>query len=538
MNGSARTDQPERYDAVVVGAGFAGLRTLYRLRELGLSVRVIEAGDDVGGTWYWNRYPGARCDVYSVDYSYSFSEELQQEWVWSERYATQPEILSYIRHVAERFDLTRDISLSTRVTAAEPYADGSGWTVHTDAGSLECSYLIMAVGCLSSTKLPNFDGLDTFSGEWYHTGAWPHEPIDFTGKRVGVVGTGSSGIQIIPRIAETAAELTVFQRTPNFSIPAYNGPLPAEELQEVKSHYAERRQASRMSPTGYPSPAPQRSALDFDDAERTAIFEEEWKKAGFGFILTFSDLLLSEAANATAADFIRSKIAEVVDDPATAELLSPRGYPFGAKRPCVDSHYFQTFNRENVSLVDVLTDPIQAITPNGLKTTTADHDLDVLVFATGYDAMTGSLTKPDIRGLDGTLLRDKWADGPMTYLGLMSAGFPNLFIIAGPGSPSVLGNVVVSIEQHVDWLADLLQSARADGVTSIDVSADAEAQWIDEVNATADATLYPAGNSWYLGPVRPGRRRMFMPYAGGLRRYRRRCDNVAKDGYEGFVFSK
>jgi cyclohexanone monooxygenase len=539
MTSTVQTDRPDPYDAVVVGAGFAGLRTLYRLRGIGLCVRVLEAGDDVGGTWYWNRYPGARCDVYSVDYSYSFSEELDQEWVWSERYATQPEILKYIHHVADRFDLRRDVQLRTRVVAADPFPDGSGWTVRTDTGeTLRCSYLIMAVGCLSSTKLPTFEGLDTFTGEWYHTGDWPHRPIDFTGKRVGVIGTGSSGIQIIPQLAETAGELTVFQRTPNFSIPAYNGPLSADELAEVKANYPQRRQDARMSPTGYPLPAPQRSALDFDDAERNAIYEQEWKRAGFGFILTFSDLLLSEAANATAADFIRRKIAEVVDDPRTAEMLTPKGYPFGAKRPCVDSNYFTTFNRDNVSLVDVLSDPIQAITPNGLKTMASEYQLDVLVFATGFDAMTGSLLNPDIRSLDGTLLKDKWANGPMTYLGLMSAGYPNLFVIAGPGSPSVLGNVVVSIEQHVEWLAGLLDHIRSEEFISVDASSEAELNWIDEVNATADATLYPQGNSWYLGPHVPGHRRMFMPYAGGLRRYRRRCDQIAQNGYDGFVFSK
>jgi cyclohexanone monooxygenase len=536
MSRQAQTDRTS-YDAVVVGAGFGGLRTLYRLRRMGLSVRVLESGDDIGGTWYWNRYPGARCDVYSVDYSYSFSAELDQEWVWSERYATQPEILTYIRHVAERFDLRRDIQLDTRVVAADPYSDGTGWTVRTDAGEVfDCTYLVMAVGCLSSTKLPAFEGLETFHGEWYHTGDWPHRPIDFSGKRVGVIGTGSSGIQIIPQLAETAAELTVFQRTPNFSIPAYNGPLAAGELAAVKAGYPQRREAARMSPTGYPVPAPQRSALDFSDDEREAIYEQEWRKAGFGFILSFSDLLLSEDANATAADFIRGKIAEVVHDPVTAEKLSPRGYPFGAKRPCVDSNYFQTFNRDNVSLVDVLEDPIQAITPNGLKTMAAEYQLDVLVFATGFDAMTGSLVKPDIRGLDERLLRDKWANGPMTYLGVMSAGFPNLFIIAGPGSPSVLGNVVVSIEQHVEWLADLLEHMQTRGIKSVDVSPEAEQSWVDEVNATADATLYPKGNSWYLGPQLPGNRRMFMPYAGGLRRYRRRCDQIAQDGYSGFVF--
>ena len=539
MTSTVQSDRPDFYDAVVVGAGFAGLRTLYRLRAMGLTVRVLEAGDDVGGTWYWNRYPGARCDVYSVDYSYSFSEELDQEWVWSERYATQPEILRYIHHVADRFDLRRDVQLQTRVVGADPFPDGSGWTTRTDTGeTLRSTYLVMAVGCLSSTKLPEFDGLETFTGNWYHTGDWPHRPIDFTGKRVGVIGTGSSGIQIIPQLAESAAELTVFQRTPNFSIPAYNGPLPTEELAEVKANYPQRRQNARMSPTGYPLAAPQRSALDYDEAERTAIYEEEWKKAGFGFILTFSDLLISEAANATAAEFIRGKIAAVVDDPATAEMLTPKGYPFGAKRPCVDSNYFQTFNRANVSLVDVLSDPIQAITPNGLKTMAAEYQLDVLVFATGFDAMTGSLMNPDIRSLDGTLLRDKWANGPITYLGLMSAGYPNLFVIAGPGSPSVLGNVVVSIEQHVEWLADLIEHVRTEKIVSIDVLPETEQKWVDEVNATADATLYPEGNSWYLGPRVPGQRRMFMPYAGGLRRYRRRCDQIAQNGYDGFVFTK
>ena len=523
-------------DMIVVGAGFAGLRTLHRMRGLGLAVRVLEAGADIGGVWNWNRYPGARCDVASADYSYSFSPELDQEWTWSERYATQPEILRYIHHVAERFDLHRDIRLNTRVVSAHFDETAGRWSLTTEGGeTLTALYLVMAVGCLSATRIPAIAGLDTFAGETVHTGDWPTEGVDVAGKRVAVIGTGSSGIQTIPLLAEQAASLTVFQRTPNFSVPARNAPLSPQEQAEIKAGYPARRTALFRSASGMSVPVFKESALDATPEQLRERYESQWGRVGFGFVLSYSDLLLDRRANDTAADFIREKIRERVHDPAIADALLPKDHPFGAKRPCVDSDYFETFNRENVALVDVRQDPILEVTPTGTRTANEHHALDVLVFATGYDAMTGSLLRPDIRGRGGIALRDAWSAGPRTYLGLAVAGFPNMFVIAGPGSPSVLTNVIVSIEQHVDWLADLLATAAERGATTVEAEPDAQRRWVEHVNDAAAKTLYPQADSWYLTAGPPGSPAAFMPYVGGVRGYRRICDEVARTGYEGFA---
>ena len=525
-------------DAVVVGAGFAGLYMLHRLRGLGLSVQVFEAGDGVGGTWYWNRYPGARCDVESMDYSYSFSDELQQEWTWTERYAAQPEILKYINHVADRFDLRRDIKFSTRVTAAVFDDARSRWTVHTDRGDrVSARFCVMATGCLSDAQVPDIKGRETFAGPWYHTGHWPHGGVDFTGQRVGIIGTGSSAIQSIPIIARQASQLVVFQRTPNYSMPAHNAALDPEYEQRVKAGYAEFRRQARESRIGFVVERSGDSALAAAPDEREREYEKRWRRGGLGFSAAYADILTSQEANDTAAEFFRKKIRAIVRDPDVAAALTPTDYPLGTKRLCVDTDYYATFNRDNVSLVDLRKTPIEAITPRGVRTTAAEYAVDSLVFATGFDAMTGALLKMDIRGRGGLALRDKWAAGPRTYLGLAVAGFPNLFTITGPGSPSVLSNMIVSIEQHVDWITDCLRELRAQDRQCIEATAEAEEAWVTHVNDVGHMTLYPRAKSWYMGANVPGKPRIFMPYIGGVGVYRQKCDEVAAAGYVGFTLS-
>ena len=532
------TGRVHDFDAVIVGAGLAGLYMLHRLRGLGLSVRVYEAGGGVGGTWYWNRYPGARCDIESMDYSYSFSDELQQEWRWTERYAGQPEILRYINHVADRFDLRRDIQFETRISAAHYEESAHQWAIRTDGGEqITARFCIMAAGCLSTAQVPNFAGLDTFSGRWYHTGNWPHDGVDFSGQRVGVIGTGASGIQSIPIIAQQAAHLFVFQRTPNFTIPAWNAPLDPNVERSWKADYPERRRKNRESRAGFVVPVNDTPALAAAPDARTREYEARWTRGGFGFTSAFADIGVNRDANETAAAFVRAKIHAIVRDPAVAEMLSPQDHPIGTKRLPLDTNYYETYNRPNVTLVDVRKDPIEAITPTGLRTQDAAYTLDSIVFATGFDAMTGSLLNIDIRGSGGCALKQKWADGPRTYLGIATAGFPNLFLITGPGSPSVLSNMIVSIEQHVDWVADCIAYLRAQRLTAIEATADAENTWVAHVNEVADTTLYPLANSWYVGANIPGKPRVFMPYVGGVGAYRQKCDAVAANDYEGFCLS-
>ncbi len=483
-SGKSHAANPKTYDVVVVGAGFAGMYMLHRLRRLGLSVRVYEQGGDVGGTWYWNRYPGARCDVESMQYSYSFSDELQQEWDWSERYAPQPEILRYANHVADRFKLRPDIALNTRVDRADFDEHANSWSVTTSDGkTVTATYIVLATGCLSNARMPDIKGLSDFKGKVYHTGHWPHERIDFTGRRVGVIGTGSSAIQSVPVIAEQASHLTVFQRTANFSIPARNAALTEQE----------------------------RHALDDGDNERRAKYEQRWSRGGLTFMSVYNNLALDKAANDTAADFVREKIAEIVRDPETARLLQPNNHPIGTKRICIDTDYFATFNRPNVMLVDIKSNPFEEILPNAVRTGGKDYEIDALVLATGFDAMTGSVAKIDIRGRNGQTLNQKWAEGPKTYLGLMSAGFPNLFIITGPGSPSVLSNMIVSIEQHVDWISDCIAFMRDRGLDTMEAKKDAEDNWVAHVNEVAHTTLYPQANSWYMGATSRASRRSSCP---------------------------
>ena len=522
------------FDAVVVGAGFAGLYMLHRLRGEGYRVRVYEAGAGIGGTWYWNRYPGARCDVESMQYSYQFSEELQQEWEWSEKYATQPEILDYAEHVAERFDLHRDIQLNTTVAAAVYDEGGDVWRLELDGGDVVTArYCVMALGCLSTTNKPDFPGLEDFHGAVFHTGEWPHEGVDFTSRRVAVIGTGSSAIQSIPVIAEQAEHLTVFQRTPNFAIPAWNAPLEPDDVRAIKADYAGLRAKAKARQTGVYFLSNEFSAHSVNAAEREAIYEEFWTRGGLSFLGAFDDLLVDETANATAAAFVRAKIREKVANPALADLLAPQTI-IGCKRLCVDSSYFETFNRDNVTLVDVSEDAIDGFNASGLTVAGAAHKFDAVVFATGFDAMTGSFTRIDIRGRDGLHLNRKWEAGPRTYLGLCTAGFPNMFMITGPGSPSVLASMIQTIEQHVDWIVDCMGHMRDKGQVMIEAELVDEDAWVEHVNEAAAKSLRSTCSSWYLGGSIPGRPRVFMPYIGGFPIYVEKCDSVAAADYAGF----
>jgi cation diffusion facilitator CzcD-associated flavoprotein CzcO len=525
------------FDVVVVGAGFAGLYSLYKLRGMGMRVRVFEAGAGVGGTWFWNRYPGARCDIESLDYQYSFSDELLQDWQWSERYPAQGELLRYLEHVAERFDLYRDISLNTRVTSAVLEEDSGLWTITTDTGAAHTRHCIMATGCLSVPKEPEVPGAESYRGEIHHTGRWPNEGVDLTGKRVAVIGTGSSGIQVIPVIAEQAAELTVFQRTPNFSAPAWNGPLDPETAREVVAGYAERRRRIRESLSCLHYPANDKSALEVSEEERERELQQRYEAGGLNMVGAFADVMIDPAANEHVAEFLRRKIRERVADPALAEALTPRSFPWGTKRPCVDTNYYETFNRENVTLVDLRREPLEEIVASGVRTSERTHEVDMIVFATGFDAMTGALNAIDIRGRDGTGLRDLWAEGPRTYLGIGLAGFPNLFLITGPGSPSVFSNMVVAAEQHVDWIADAIEHLRRSGLRSIEPTPEAQEAWVAHVAEIAGMTLVRKANSWYMGANVPGKPRVFMPYLGGFGAYQQRCDEIAAAGYEGFALA-
>jgi cyclohexanone monooxygenase len=528
---------PEPLDAVVVGAGFAGLYALHRLRDdLGLRTVVLEAGDGVGGTWFWNRYPGARCDVESLDYQYAFSRELLEDWHWSERYPRQSEIRAYLEHVADRFDLRRDIRLSTRVAAADWSDADRTWQVTTEAGDVHVArFVVMATGCLSAARIPDIPGLDRFTGRTFHTGAWPDEEVDFSGQRVAVIGTGSSGIQVIPVVAEQAAQLVVFQRTANYSVPAENGPLDPEVAAREIANYDDRRARSRASIGGLPYPEHEGSALDMDEETRRRHLEERARMGGLAMYGAFADTIADPAANEAVARFFHDMIRARVEDPDTAELLVPRDYPVGTKRICVDTGYYETFNRENVTVVDISAGGIDEITPTGVRAGGVDYDVDAIIFATGFDAMTGALLAIDIRGSDGTTLADAWSAGPRTYLGLAIAGFPNLFTITGPGSPSVFSNMVLSIEQHVDWIAGALASMAERGLTRIEASEEAQDEWVAHVNEVADSTLVGQANSWYIGANVPGKPRVFMPYIGGVGPYAERCDAEAAEGYPGFV---
>ena len=537
---AARAGRDSEFDVVIIGAGFAGLYSIYRLRALGLKLKVYEAASGVGGTWFWNRYPGARCDVESMEYSYSFSDELQQEWNWTERYAGQPEILKYLNHVADRYDLRDDIQFNTRVVSAVFDRDTSQWTITTNQGDeITASFCIMATGNLSLPSVPKFKGLESFAGAWYHTGLWPIEDVDFTGRRVGVIGTGSSGIQAIPLIAQQAEHLYVFQRTPNFSLPANNHPLDPEYVKKIKSNYAAIREKARKSKFGnarYDSP--QKSALEDSPEERRRLYEDRWTTGGLNFTRTYKDLLTNKEANETAGEFVRTKIREAVKNDTVADVLAPKDHYIGTKRPCTDTDYYETYNRKNVTLVNVKESSINQIIEHGIQTENAEYALDAIVFATGYDAVTGAILNIDISVKGGTTLAEKWKDGPRAYLGLMASGFPNLFFITGPGSPSVLTNMVCAIEQHVEWLSDCVDHLRKNNFRQIEADPQHEDKWVDHVNDLAANTLYPSAKSWYTGANIPGKPRIFPIYIGGFGVYREKCIEVAAHNYIGFSMIK
>ncbi len=537
----------EKLHVLVVGAGFAGMYILKMLKDAGYNVLVVEEADGVGGTWYWNRYPGARCDVPSLEYSYGFSDDLQQEWEWSSKYSTQPEILEYANHVANRFDLKRYIRFGQRVMSATYLEETKSWYVVTSSGNqFESKYCIMATGSISAINKPKFAGLDSFKGDWYLTGRWPHENVDLSGKSVGIIGTGSTGVQTIPMIAEKAKQLTVFQRTANYSIPARNRSLGPEEVKEIKSNYGAVRERQRQTKAGimvrieedfdnYMTVNPgMKSALEVSEDERAKEYQQRWEKGFHGFLAGYTDIGLNENANETAAEFVRSKIRETVKDPATAEILSPKD-TIGCKRLCADTNYFETYNKENVSLIDLNQTPIETLVPEGIKTSEKVFELDVVIFATGFDALTGALTSIDISGKEGRKLADKWADGPRSFLGLAVEGFPNMFTITGPGSPAVLGNVLMAIEQHVEWVFQCINDTESSGKTEIEADMIAEDEWMDHVEDLASETLRYSCNSWYVGANVPGKKRVFMPYTGGYDVYRKRCKDIADHGYAGFI---
>ena len=533
-------EQTVDVDAVVVGAGFSGLYMLHSLRELGLSARVFEMGEDVGGTWYWNRYPGARCDSESHIYCYSFSEELLEEWEWTERYPERPEIHEYLQFAADHLGLYDDIQFGTRVEAASYDEETGTWTVETDGETVRTRFFITAVGCLSKPYIPEFDGRDRFEGEQHHTARWPEGGVEFADREVGVIGTGSTGIQLIPEVAERAGRLTVFQRTPNYAVPARNRELESGEYDRIRDNYDEIWDDARHSWLGMPFDNEHKRGEGLSEAEIREALERRWQQGGFRFLHTFEvgELLLDEQLNRVVSEFIREKIRERVDDPETAEALVPSEHPYGAKRPPMDYNgYYETFNRENVRLADVDSDPIERFTPDGIRTSDDHYDLDVVVFATGFDAMTGAILDIDIEGRDGYSLQEKWATGPETYLGLGVHGFPNMFTITGPQSPSVLSNMPVSIEQHVEWISDCLAHMESEGADRFEVTADAEANWVRRCNELAESMLFSEADSWYRGANVPGKARTFMPFPGGVKMYRQVCEGVASRGYDGFEFA-
>ena len=530
----------QKLDVLIVGAGFSGMYLIYRMKQMGLKALVVEAAPEVGGTWYYNRYPGARCDVESMEYSYSFSEELEQEWDWPQKYSEQKDILEYANHVADRFDLRTYIKFSTKVISAKYDENINMWNIKTDIGvEYEARFFIMATGTLSVPNEPKFEGLNSFKGEWYMTGNWPHQEPDLEGKKVGIIGTGSSAIQAIPVIAKKAKHLTVFQRTPQYSIPGLNHDLTDDERKYFRDNYSEIRERARTQFGGIGLfKTPERNALDVTHEERIKEYTKRWENTGSpqDFGSSFKDIRTNMEANATASDFVRDKIREVVDDPIVAEMLVPED-PIWCKRLCVDTNYFQTYNRENVTLVDIKKTPIKSLVEKGLETSEDIYDLDVIVFAIGFDALTGAINAVDIEGKKGIKLKEKWADGPITYLGLAVNGFPNLFTITGPGSPSVLSNMMTSIEQHVDWVTDCIEHMINFGNVEIEAARDAEINWTDHVDETASKTVGYGCNSWYVGANVPGKKVVYMPYIGGVGTYREKCDEIALSGYKGFHLS-
>ena len=522
----------EELDVIIVGAGFSGLYMLYKMRKMNLKALIIERASDAGGTWFWNRYPGARCDIESIEYSYSFSDELQQEWNWSNRYSDQSEILDYVNYVVKKFNLKENIVFNTSVKSATFDENLKNWIVETDSKSYSSKFCVMATGTLSSIKQPNFDGLENFKGDWYVTGEWPHEKLDFTSKKVAIIGTGSSAVQSIPVIAEEAKNLTVFQRSPNYTIPANNRPLTEKELSNAKSSYDQIREKAKYTRAGIGyNQFEERKLLDLSSEEIKKELNNRWKIGGQEiFTAGFTDVGVNVEANKIVADFVKSKIKEIVKDPNVAELLSPED-AIGCKRLCADTNYFETYNRENVELIDLNSNPINSITENGILTKNKEFKFDTIIFATGFDAMTGALQAIDITGKNGKKLKQVWKDGPKSFLGLLINGFPNLFTVTGPGSPSVLTNMMVAIEQHVEWISNCINFLSKSNLKEVEADELFQIEWMDHIEEVAKNTLRYTCNSWYVGANVPGKKRVFMPYAGGFGKYREKCDEIAENNY-------
>ena len=526
----------EQFDAIIIGAGITGLYQLIRLRELGLSVRVYEAGSGVGGTWYWNRYPGARFDSESYSYGYSFSEELLQEWDWKEHFSGQPENERYLNFVADKFKLRPDIQFNTRISSATYDEKENCWGIRTEDGRhARAKFLITAIGVLSAPQMPNIEGLESYKGEWYHTGLWPDKPVNFAGKRVAVIGTGASAVQLITEIAKEVGHLTVFQRTANYCAPLHNAPIDRETQLDIKERYPEIFKRCRETFASMLHDFDPRSALEVSPQERLARYEELWAQPGFGkWLGNFHDIISSKEANDTISEFVRNKIRERVKDPAVAEKLCPKDHPFGTKRVPLESGYYEVYNRDNVLLVDLKETPIERIQPNGIKTSDAEYEFDMIIFATGFDAVTGAFNRMDIRGVGGQALKDKWADGPRTYLGIQGVGFPNLFTLVGPHNGATFCNIPRCSEQNVEWVTGCIRYMRDHNYQRIEPTPVAEDQWTEHVGETIANTLLPAVDSWFMGANTPGKKKTFLMYAGGSPAYRKKCDEVAANGYEGF----
>lgn len=539
MNTNANIAKTTHCDILIVGAGFGGMYAIYKFREMGYNVAGIEAGSDVGGVWYWNRYPGARCDLMSVDYSYGFSDEVQQEWTWSEQFAAQPEILAYANFVADKLDLRKHFQFNTRVTSAIWDDKKKIWRATTDKGEvLEAPFCIMATGPLSIPKDPDIEGIDKFKGRLLRAQKWPHEPIDFAGKRVGVIGTGSTGIQIIQTLGEQAGELFVFQRTPSWTLPMRNHDITPEYDAEMKQHYPAMRAAMRMNPTGGTRPVSTRPFYSLPPSQRRDVMEHAWLDGGHTFLACFSDLLVNQDANDEVAEFVREKIEETVKDPETAEALKPRGYPIFARRVCLDTNYYETYNRSNVHLKNCLKDPIVEITEKGIRTESGETELDILIFATGYDALTGALLAFDVRGRDGCTLKDKWKEGPVSYLGMMVDGFPNMFATSGPNGPAALANLITIAESDVDWIANVIEHMRESGLSTVEVKKEAEDRWMSLVHSLAERSLVRKAKTWWVGANVKGKPQGLTMFVGGFDKYAAHCAAAQANGYADFTFER
>ena len=539
---SEGTDSTNRFDAVIIGAGVSGMYQLHRLRELGMSVLVLEAGTGIGGTWYWNRYPGARFDSESYTYGYSWSAELLEEWNWKERFSPQPENLKYLEYVADKFDLRRDMRFESRVRSAHYDTDDNTWKLETEDGFHTVStFLITAIGALSVPVMPKVEGIDRFQGPSFHTSNWPKETVSFEGKRVAVIGTGATAVQLIPEVAKTVGQLSVFQRSPNWCAPLHNGPIDQAEMDDIKSRYQEIFDSCNSTFAGFWHEPDRRKALEISAEEREELWERLWGEPGFGiWMANFRDILVNEEANALMSEFAARKIRERINDPELAEKLIPKNHGFGTRRVPMETNYFEVYNQDNVELVDLTETPIEAITESGIRTSDQEREFDLIIYATGFDAVTGAFGKIDIRGVDGVALRDLWASGPRTYLGLQISGFPNLFTLVGPNNASTFCNMPRCIEQNVDWVTEFVTYLRENNISRVEPTEEAMDAWGEHVVTSGDRMLFTKVNSWFTGintNLEGRQQRRFLLYAAGLPTYREKADEIAENDYEGFVMT-